>query len=284
MKKLLSLLTCTLILPVAVANAQTPDNPPWEVYTVKDEHLSAALPALPGMQTIKEVRGRPQKDRKRLLLKVSAKGVVYTIQIVENPKPRMSLDTFIQDQTTAYPPGNLTFASDFDLEGNAGKAFVYPDGKGMAQFFATDDRLYDVRAYGAPVDDPKIRVFFSHLTLKKTKWSIEVSDTVQSGLFESEPGNIVASKDAGIKARLVKKPEPTYTDKARSEQITGTVILKCVFAADGTVTNIRVVKGLPFGLTERAIAAARQIKFVPAMKDGHNVSMWMQLEYNFNLY
>jgi hypothetical protein len=26
------------------------------------------------------------------------------------------------------------------------------------------------------------------------------------------------------------------------------------------------------------------IKFVPATKDGHQVSMWMQLEYNFNLY
>jgi len=37
-------------------------------------------------------------------------------------------------------------------------------------------------------------------------------------------------------------------------------------------------------LTERAIAAAKQIRFVPAQKDGHAVSMWMQLEYNFNLY
>ena len=35
---------------------------------------------------------------------------------------------------------------------------------------------------------------------------------------------------------------------------------------------------------ERAIAAARQIKFVPAMKGGHPVSVFMQLEYNFNLY
>ena len=50
------------------------------------------------------------------------------------------------------------------------------------------------------------------------------------------------------------------------------------------VTNIRTVSGLPYGLTEKAIAAAHQIKFVPATKDGHQVSMWMQLEYNFNLY
>jgi TonB family protein len=95
---------------------------------------------------------------------------------------------------------------------------------------------------------------------------------------------IFTGKDVTTKARLIAKPEPQYTEDARKNQITGTVVLKVVFASNGTVTNIRTVNGLPYGLTERAIAAARQIKFVPATKDGHQVSMWMQLEYNFNLY
>jgi TonB family protein len=95
---------------------------------------------------------------------------------------------------------------------------------------------------------------------------------------------IFTGKEVTSKARLISKPEPQYTEDARKNQITGTVVLKCVFSSNGTVTNIRTVSGLPFGLTERAIAAARQIKFVPATKDGHQVSMWMQLEYNFNLY
>jgi hypothetical protein len=38
---------------------------------------------------------------------------------------------------------------------------------------------------------------------------------------------------------------------------------------------------LQFGLTERAIAAARMIEFVPAIKGGRPVSTYMQLEYNF---
>lgn len=95
---------------------------------------------------------------------------------------------------------------------------------------------------------------------------------------------IFTGKDVTSKARLISKPEPQYTEDARKNQITGTVVLKVVFASNGSVTNIRTVSGLPYGLTERAIAAARQIKFVPATKDGHQVSMWMQLEYNFNLY
>ena len=67
-------------------------------------------------------------------------------------------------------------------------------------------------------------------------------------------------------------------------QITGTVMLRVVFSSNGDVVQIRAVRTLPFGLTERAIAAARQIKFVPAVKSGRPVSVFMQLEYNFNLY
>lgn len=95
---------------------------------------------------------------------------------------------------------------------------------------------------------------------------------------------IFTGKEVTSKARLISKPEPTYTEEARKNQTVGTVVLRVVFASNGTVQNIRTVNGLPYGLTDRAIAAARQIKFVPATKDGHQVSMWMELQYNFNLY
>jgi protein TonB len=83
---------------------------------------------------------------------------------------------------------------------------------------------------------------------------------------------------------VITKPEPSYTEEARRNDVTGTVVLRCVFSSSGAVTNIRAVSGLPFGLTEKAISAARQIRFIPAIKDGHFVSMYIQLEYNFNLY
>lgn len=95
---------------------------------------------------------------------------------------------------------------------------------------------------------------------------------------------IFSGKEVNSKARVLEKPEPTYTEAARKNQITGTVILRAVFSAGGQVTNIHAVSGLPDGLTERAIAAAKQIRFIPAQKDGHPVSMWMELQYNFNLY
>lgn len=95
---------------------------------------------------------------------------------------------------------------------------------------------------------------------------------------------VFSGKEVNAKARVLSKPEPQYTEEARKNQITGTVVLRAVFTSGGQVTNIRSISGLPFGLTERAIAAARQIRFTPATKDGRPVSMYIQLEYNFNLY
>jgi TonB family protein len=95
---------------------------------------------------------------------------------------------------------------------------------------------------------------------------------------------VFSGKDVSSKARVLSKPEPQYTEEARKNQVTGTVVLRAVFTSGGQVTNIRAVSGLPYGLTERAIAAARQIKFSPATKDGHAVSMYIELQYNFNLY
>jgi TonB family protein len=85
------------------------------------------------------------------------------------------------------------------------------------------------------------------------------------------------------KAMITFKPEPAYTEEARKNRVEGAVRLRIVLNLSGEVTNISVIKGLPDGLTERAIAAARRIKFSPAQKDGRTVSQYAVLEYSFLL-
>jgi TonB family protein len=99
-----------------------------------------------------------------------------------------------------------------------------------------------------------------------------------------DPDRIYSAPLVSERARVLAKPEPQYTEDARRNLVMGTVVLRVVFSRTGEVTNIRAIQALPFGLTERAIAAARQIRFRPATKDGHPVNVYMQLEYNFNLY
>lgn len=95
---------------------------------------------------------------------------------------------------------------------------------------------------------------------------------------------IYKGAEVDTKVRVLSKPEPVYTEEARQNQVRGTVMLRCVFTADGRVRAIHVVSGLPGGLNNSAIVAAQGIRFIPATKDGKPVSMWMELEYNFNLY
>ncbi|HEX6189747.1 MAG TPA: TonB family protein [Pyrinomonadaceae bacterium] len=123
------------------------------------------------------------------------------------------------------------------------------------------------------------------LSLKKrTEWRNRADFLLFHASGDAAAAKIYKNSEVTARARVVRKPEPSYTTEARNNLITGTVVLRCVFSADGRVRYINVVRGLPDGLTDRAIQAARQIKFIPAMKDGKPVSMWMQLEYNFNLY
>lgn len=95
---------------------------------------------------------------------------------------------------------------------------------------------------------------------------------------------IFTGKEVTQKARVREKPEPTYTEQARLAGVTGTVVLKAIFSAEGEVKHIIVVRALGYGLTTKAVNAARSIKFIPAARDDQPVSMFIQMEYNFNLY
>lgn len=67
---------------------------------------------------------------------------------------------------------------------------------------------------------------------------------------------------------ILSKPRPLYTDEARRAGIEGEVLVEVMFQADSTIRVVRLVNGLGHGLDEMALAAAREIRFRPARKDG----------------
>ena len=83
---------------------------------------------------------------------------------------------------------------------------------------------------------------------------------------------------------ITSKPRAQYTDAARNQNVQGTVILRMTFSKDGSIGDIKVIHGLGFGLTEQAIAAAKQIVFHPKQINGVPVSVTKTVEYNFNIY
>jgi TonB family protein len=98
------------------------------------------------------------------------------------------------------------------------------------------------------------------------------------------PEPIIYSMSASLQPKIIHREKAVYTCKAKEEKIEGRVVLNVVFHESGRVTDIRVIKELPHGLTEQTIGTAYRIKFTPAMKDGKPVSVRGSLVYKFDLY
>jgi len=253
----------------------------WKKYTVKDEDFAVSLPTIPAMTTSKNSQPRLRKARLERELKTSLDGVVYSIGVFDNPNPKQSLDEFVAEQNSnsAY---DVSAERNLTIDGVAGKEYLSREKPGVAQFFATERRLYRFAAIGAGTDNEAVKKFFSSIMLGKHVYGIEVSDGPGMPL-ESETGDrIFKGSEVDTKPRITAKPEPQYTQNAIQNKTRGTVVLLVVLHKTGIINNIQVVKGLPNGLTEVAIEAAKKVKFTPAVKDDKYVSMWMTLEYNFN--
>ena len=102
----------------------------------------------------------------------------------------------------------------------------------------------------------------------------------ESGIGPPPPKRASVTQNLAITS----KPRPGYTDAARQANIQGTVILRVTFLGSGQIGSISAVKGLPNGLTEQAIAAARRIAFQPKLVDGQPQSVTKQIEYTFSIY
>ena len=231
----------------AVSQESNPAAASWQRYTVKGEEFSVTLPTLPAMITTKTFLPRLQKKRLVRVLTVSADGVAYSIYACENPQPRQSLEEFMagQNAKARWDPAserNLTIGS------FPGKEYSSQDKNKpvIEQFFVTEERLYRFVASGASTDHPGVKQFFSSITLGKEQDGIKVSDGPGIPLQSPTAERIFTGKEVDAKARLLKRPEPSYTEQARSSGIAGTVVLKVVFSSTGQVTNIRIVQELPY--------------------------------------
>ncbi len=98
-------------------------------------------------------------------------------------------------------------------------------------------------------------------------------------------GGGVFKVGGGISApEPVSTPDPEYTEQARLAKTQGTCVLWLIVDDQGHPRDIRVVRGLGFGLDAKAIDAVKQWRFQPAMKDGRPVNVQISVEVGFRLY
>jgi TonB family protein len=98
-----------------------------------------------------------------------------------------------------------------------------------------------------------------------------------------EKDRLIVSAPVDSKPKLLLSGQPRYTEEARRNQTQGTVSMRILVGEDGEVKDTRVTKGLPDGLIEQAIVAAREMKFKPALRNGVAVPFWLPILVEFNL-
>jgi TonB family protein len=283
MKRIL-FLSFTLLLVAGDVFAQTAT---WKRYTIRREEFSVMLPVLPAMATRKGMVMRLSKERLQHTLGAYADGLVFTVLSVENSSPGESLDDYLEKEIFSNAGWERTTQQDLTLNGFKGRQYNSPNPvPGTIQIFATRNHIYRFHAFGATMDDARIKQFFSSVTLGDENQGIELKDGNGDPpkAATQDNANAFTVKEVDRKPFVAFRPEPSYTEEARQNDLSGAVLLKAVFTAEGAVTNIKVASGLPYGLEEKAIEAAKKIRFIPARKDGKFVSTWMQLEYSFDLY
>ena len=94
------------------------------------------------------------------------------------------------------------------------------------------------------------------------------------------------SRPVGVTSayKILAKPQAKYNDAGRTNGVQGSVRLKITLLASGQVGSITPVTRLPHGLTEQAIAAARQLRFEPKKVNGVPVSTIVTIDYSFSIY
>jgi TonB family protein len=216
--------------------------------------------------------------------------VLYMVGYSDYPKEalqKLTLDNIVEqtcNRMLADGKTKIFNESPVSLGVYPGRAFTFetkgsspdePEIRAINRFYFVNNRLYRlsvVVAKGRKIDPVDVEKFFDSFKL------------IEDPAAEEKQGEIIKMPGDGITPpQVYLKVKPKYTREARNYGIQGIVVLSSVFSKDGTISGIKVVRGLGYGLDDAAIEAAEKIKFKPGEKDGQTVNVQARLEFTFSL-
>ena len=271
-------------LPANTALAVPQDNPGWINFAPPDEEFTVSVPGNPTAR-IHPVYNPRDSDAEKVLAHREYSGygsrLIFVIHSFKAERPQRLSSNYLN-----LLQQGMEFERNLSIDGLDSKEYwqtvTSPRGTYTRHNarFVSGKHLYLVTLATIEASNPAVDQF-----LFSIRWhrSDNKATPIQAPA-ENVTNNVFSPTEVTRRALIVSKGEPFYTDEARQHRVSGAVMLEAVFAENGYVTNITVTRGLPNGLTESAIDAARNIRFFPAEKDGKPVSQRTVLEYNFSVY
>jgi TonB family protein len=158
------------------------------------------------------------------------------------------------------------------------------DGLGMNEVYT----FSGIRSIGDRSDDSEVmnNLPYFRLRVADLSYDEDLDDPQTASMndaLRSQPEIESEEMSPSLKPTILRKEKAEYTPEARAKGVEGTVVLSVVFAADGQLRVLRVLRGLPYGLSTQAINAMTKMLFHPAMKNGVPVSVRGNIEFDFKL-
>lgn len=100
---------------------------------------------------------------------------------------------------------------------------------------------------------------------------------------EVAPPEVLRVGSRIARPRQLHAPHPVYPELAQRAGVQGTVILEVQLDERGRVSEVTVLRGQRFGLTEAAVAAVSRWRYEPAHLGGRAVPVLMTVTINFEL-
>lgn len=107
------------------------------------------------------------------------------------------------------------------------------------------------------------------LTVNQSGPKVELSLNIAPSALEKFLKQNNPQESEALKAPVpFLKPMPPYTEEAMKAQISGTMQVELIVRKDGTPDNIKIVKGMGYGMDQTAIAIIKDFwRFYPALRD-----------------
>ncbi|HCA59501.1 MAG TPA: hypothetical protein DEP46_16145 [Blastocatellia bacterium] len=219
---------------------------------------------------------------------------------------RLAVSTYTSEQIGEIPTNGKFASYSFD----SGDGFFH-----RIMLTQTNKRIYSFHTVSLSPDDPLVKRFFSTVKIEEESperlwnpvnvFSPDVTDPEKDGKADTgsgfascsgprrdpvlNPGAEASRPTVPATARIssltiTSRPKPNFTELARVYSVSGTVLVRVTFGADGRIGAITPIRRLPFGLTENAIRAAEKIQFRPRIEGGKPVTTSRTVEYSFTLY
>jgi hypothetical protein len=174
----------------------------------------------------------------------------------------------------------------------------------VRQYFYTKDHAYVLIAASRDGETPEMLHFFDSVSVQvKPPQAVTNTATQFSRLRHSKvliddlTNQPTPTPPAGGAPLQVPKPGPgdkplvivgkplaSYTEAARAARVSGRIIMKIEFAADGSIPRLGYLRSLQGGMARQTMMAAPRIKFLPAERDGVAISTTKTVEYSFEIY